>query len=484
LVAVLARGLHAVLEKVDSMMMSREDGLVEGGVPSASTRACGLALLTFAVGCSADPNVNDSVVDNMPAATTTYDTPATMTTYDTPAATTTPQPSGGTVRPASEASSQGCLITRTPITNPDGALLETLDRVADRYPIGGAWGTPAQLEFKPRQAPFEGELVVRRRDGDLVQLDGCQSGIEVPVAVALRTNDGALAESVEGIVLLTHPDERTIDGTPAPFRAELSAVLDLGALSGSFAFADDPTWTFRKATLRAQLTRFGTRGMLGANIERKESPEAGLAVMPPSLEPLLTWHGGDGCVGSPGSDPDPALYPAPTEARAVLDAALEMAAAETYRAKYVNGTETQVAVELAPLTLLCATDFWASYWHFPTRVEVRTDDGRLDVSIGVTIDPGFTRLHYNELTEVPSAYPPSRVEEQIGHIDVPMSDYAHVGIEAWFDLTPEPAGWIKVLGYDDSACARCDEIGGCIECAYLERVEILTLFIGTQADKP
>jgi hypothetical protein len=56
------------------------------------------------------------------------------------------------------------------------------------------------------------------------------------------------------------------------------------------------------------------------------------------------------------------------------------------------------------------------------------------------------------------------------------------GIEAWFDLTPEPAGWLKVLGYDDGARAVCDEIGGCIECSFDRRVEISSLFIGAEAD--
>jgi hypothetical protein len=401
---------------------------------------------------------------------------------DTPAATTTPQPSEGTVRGDPQAS-QACRATRTPITEPDGALLDTLDRLAGSYPIGGAWGAPAQLDFTPKETTFEGEIVVSRRDGALMQVDVCEFGIEVPVAVTVQTNDGALAESVEGIVLLTNHGDRTVDSAPAPFRAQLSAVLDLDTLSGDFAFADDPSWTFGKAALRAELTPFGTRGRLDANVEPKEPSGPGTAGVAPSLEPLLTWHGGDGCAGSPDSDAAPALFPAPTEARAVLDAALERAAVETYRAKYADGTETRVAVELAPLTLLCATNFWASYWHFPTRARLRTDDGRLDVSIGVTIDPGFAQMHYNNLTEVPWAYAPSSVEEQIGHIDVPLMDYAHVGIESWFDLTPEPAGWIKVLGYDGGACGLCDESGGCIECAFDERVEILNLFIGTQADK-
>jgi hypothetical protein len=260
-------------------------------------------------------------------------------------------------------------------------------------------------------------------------------------------------------------------------------VVDLGALSGSFSFADDPSWTFGHAMLRAELTSFGTRGTLGANIEPKGPYEPGRPSPAPSSKPLLSWHGADGCVGSSDTGSDPALFPAPTEARAALDAALEMAAAKTYRAKYSDGTATQVALEFAPLTLLCATNFWASYWHFPTRVHLRTDDGRLDVSIGVTIDPGFSALHYNQLDEVPWAYPPSRVERQIGHIDAAVSDYAHVGIESWFDVEPDPAGWIKVLGYDDGACARCDELGGCIECAFDKRVEILNLFIGAESDK-
>jgi hypothetical protein len=33
------------------------------------------------------------------------------------------------------------------------------------------------------------------------------------------------------------------------------------------------------------------------------------------------------------------------------------------------------------------------------------------------------------------------------------------------------------------ACGVCDDIGGCIECAFDQRVEILNLFIGAQADK-
>jgi hypothetical protein len=362
-------------------------------------------------------------------------------------------------------------------------VLDTLDRLAGSYPIGGAWGAPNQLDFTPKEMPFEGELVVSPRDGVLVQVEGCSFGIEVPVAVSVRTNDGALAESVDGVVLLTNAGETTVDGAPAPFRAELLAFIDLGALSGSFAYADDPTRTFGIAALRAELTPFGTRGELRANIEPREPSDPGSTVAQPALDPLLTWHGGDGCVGGLDSDVDAALFPAPTEGRAALDAAIEMASAETYRVKYADGTETRLAVELAPLTLLCATNFWASYWHFPTRVHLRTDDGRLDVSIGVGIDPGFSQLHYSQLTEVPWAYPPSRVDEQIGHVDVDVAGYSHVGIEAWFDLTPEPAGWIKVLGYHDGACDLCDETGGCIECAFDQRIEILNLFIGAQAEK-
>ena len=95
------------------MVSLREDELVIGskkGPVSASMRARWLALPAFVVGCSADPNVHDPGMD------------------DTPAATTTPQPSEGTVRGASQAS-QACRATRTPITEPDGALLDTLDRL-------------------------------------------------------------------------------------------------------------------------------------------------------------------------------------------------------------------------------------------------------------------------------------------------------------------------------------------------------------------
>ena len=468
----MGQGLRAVVDEVHSSVMSREVRQVEGSGQNASVlpsmSPCWIVLAALVAGCGAERKANESVVNDSPS--TVEQTPVVIPTTE-PAADTLPVRS----------SVLGCQTTRMPIANPDGGLLDTLDRLAGSYPIGGAWGTPAQLDFTPKEAPFEGELIVSRRDGDLVQLGGCSSGIEVPVAVTVRTTDGGLAENVGGIVVLTDQPDMTTDGSPAPFRAELSAVVDLGALSGSFAFADDPGWTIDDAELRAELTPFGTRGMLGAKIE-PIAPVGLRAVSPLALEPLLTWDGGDDCVGGPGSQPEPALFPAPTEARAALDAALEMASAQTYRAKYADGTETRVALEFAPLTVLCATSFWASYWHFPTRVHLKTDDGRLDVSIGVTVDPGFARLHYNELTEVPGAYPPSRVDEQIGHIDASVLGYATVGIETWFDLTPEPAGWLKVLGYDDGACAHCDESGGCIECAFDQRIEILSLFIGTQAD--
>jgi hypothetical protein len=444
-------------------------------------------LSAFAIGCSPEHNVTDPVAQETRTATMTPQPSVTDSiVQDMPAGTvatgTAPQSPEVTVSPLSQSSS-ACPSTLTTIS-PDGALLDTIDRMMRSYPIGGVWGRPTDLDFTPKEAPLEGELVVSRRDGDVSRIEGCGSGIEVPVAVMLRTKDGGLAESVEGTARLTHEVGTTIDGTPTPFRAELSAFVDLDDLSGNFSFADDPTWTFGKAALRAELTPFGTRGMMGANIEAKDPPEPGSATRAPWEEPLLTWNGGNGCVGNPDADPEPALFPAPTEMRTALDAALAMTTGKTYRAKYADGAETKVSVEFTPLTLLCATNFWASYWHFPTSAHLRTNDGRVDVTIGVAIDPGYSQLHYNNLTEVPWAYPPSGVEKQIGHIDVPLSGYSHVGLESWFDLEPQPAGWLKVLGYPDGACTRCNDIGGCIDCAFTERVEILSLFIGTEADQP
>ena len=82
---------------------------------------------------------------------------------------------------------------------------------------------------------------------------------------------------------------------------------------------------------------------------------------------------------------------------------------------------------------------------------------------------------------MPWAYPPASAAERIGHVDAAMSDYAEVGVESWFDLTPEPAGWVKLLGYPAGACVHCDASGGCTECAWDARVEVLTLFIGAAA---
>src|SRR5918994_1717817 len=127
--------------------MSREVALVEGSSQTSSLLssqgAWWLALAVSALGCSGEPDVNDPVVADTSVGTTTTE------------------------------ASLDCDRTRTPITNPDGALLDTLDRLAGSFPIGGAWGVPAEVDFTPNEAPVEGELVVSRRDGDLVQLGGC-----------------------------------------------------------------------------------------------------------------------------------------------------------------------------------------------------------------------------------------------------------------------------------------------------------------------
>jgi hypothetical protein len=40
-----------------------------------------------------------------------------------------------------------------------------------------------------------------------------------------------------------------------------------------------------------------------------------------------------------------------------------------------------------------------------------------------------------------------------------------------------------VLGWNEGACGACDESGGCIECAFDQRVELLNLAIGSDADR-
>lgn len=456
--------------------MSHEEGPLAGQrvkAPAwAAARVCWIAFAAFAAGCGNEPDGNGGAVHRTPGATTATDASGGMVPSG-------PQLPGSLEEPPQVEGSVACSVTRTPITSPDGALQDTIDRLVGSYPIGGTWAALAQLEFAQKGASLEGELVVSRRDGDVVDLEGCGSGIEVPVEVALRTSDGALDERLEGVVLLDEHREVYIDGSPAPFRAELSAVVDLGALSGSFALADESTYAVRYSELQADLTSFGTRGMLGINIDPKGPSDGLREISPLARVPLLAWDGGEGCVG-PAQAAEPALFPAPSKERAALDAALEMAAAETYRARYADGTETRVAVELDPVSLLCAP---SDYWQFPTRVHLSTDDGRVDISIRVTIDPSISRLYYYQLLQGPWAYPPSRVDEEIGHIDVALTGYAHVGIESSFDYAPEPHGVIQVLGWNEGACIDCDESGGCSACAFAEQVELLKLTIGSGADE-
>jgi hypothetical protein len=125
----------------------------------------------------------------------------------------------------------------------------------------------------------------------------------------------------------------------------------------------------------------------------------------------------------------------------------------------------------------------------PVRVSLRTDDGAFTETMDATarlVNDEHPTLDGSPAPFVadvaPWAFPPAIVADQIGHIDAELSDYAHVGLETWFDLSPDPRGWIKVLGFRDGGCVDCAADGGCLECAWLARNEILTLFIGAEAD--
>lgn len=387
----------------------------------------------------------------------------------------TPGRQGGSSRQPDMA----CLPDRTPIAQPDPQLLDTIARLATRYAIAGRWAlTDPRIDFTPADAPFAGELALERRDGELVRLTGnCGGGIEIPVRVSLRTDDGALAESVDGIARLSDvPVFMPLDGSPPVFTAQVEAQLQLNALDGSFR-GESSQWKFGSGLLRADVTPIGSRGTLQAQLEFRKPPKLGpneRLVSPVPVE-LLRWPAAGSCADTDEGAHEP--FGVSSASSPALATAVEQLVQESFPAEYDDGTTTMVRVEVElPDAPVCSSDGL----RIPARARMRTDDGRLDVSFGVTLDPGFAQLHFNNRTDVGWAFPPAQLAERIGHIDAELDTFAHVGLEAWFDKAPEAQGWIKVLGYAPGDCLLCEGDSGCIECSWERRVVVLSLFIGAE----
>ena len=381
--------------------------------------------------------------------------------------------------PMGMANDPACRPQRRSVDEQDPELVAMRAQLTGSQSIAGRWAMASALvEQSPANEPFDGELGVEPLAGPAAHVTGCGDGVEMPVRVTLRTQDGALDEAVEGTAFFRDDGAlpTRVDGSPGLRVAQVTARLQLRSRPGALSWDEDGDWVFGPAWLRAELSPFGSRGTLQVSIERRVPPKLGpneAATSPPPSE-LLRWPVGAGCGGTEqGTQP---RFAVSTAASPELTAAIEQVQQESYDAQYDDGTMTRVTVRIEASGQTCSDDAL----RLPSVAHIQTEDGRLDVSIPITIDPSYALLHFNNRSDVDWAYPPAELSARIGHIDLELDALAHVGIEAWFDKTPEPQGWLKVLGYGAGDCLLCGADGGCNECSWERRMELLGLFIGAE----
>ena len=131
-----------------------------------------------------------------------------------------------------------CVTEREVIAMPEPELTQTIERMLGSYGIAGRFGEASgPVGFTPSDSALEGTLELEARAGEIARVRRCEQGIEVPVHVTLRTDDGAFDDTVEGIALLDE-DYARADGrrlARAVRRAcdgELRARRALGQLRG------------------------------------------------------------------------------------------------------------------------------------------------------------------------------------------------------------------------------------------------------------
>jgi hypothetical protein len=378
--------------------------------------------------------------------------------------------------------SQPCVPQRMPISEPWPELESVLTRLFTSHTLSGRYGVPeAWLSFTPSAQEMDGTLEIARSEGSIDRLTTCMPGIEVPVQVTFRTHDGAFDERVSGSVLIAEGFQSPrVDGSPAPFEAQLRASFPFAERRGSFQVDAAETWAYGQATLTATITPFGTRGQLRASIDPKQPPKAStgsVQTAPASDGFLYAWPVAESCSGGRSGDDRPIALESTAETRALLDA-IERVSAMSIPARYGDGTATTFSAEIEPPPHACGE-------VLPTMVHITTGDGRVDVSLSVFLDPIYALLHWNQRTDIAWGMPPALFAERVGRVAVDSSGMALIGLESWFDERPEPTGWLKLFGWEHGECLLCEPDQACIECPTDERATtLLTLLVGAQASAP
>lgn len=345
----------------------------------------------------------------------------------------------------------------------EAALLDVLAQLEARYELGGRWGSSSSsLQLSPADAAFSGTLAITRREGPVLRSPICLFGWTIPVRVALSTQDGALADELDGTARLEERHDATVDGSPLPFVLEVEASLDLSQRRGTLQIADSSLVRFKRAVLRATITPFGSRGELNAEADPGGPGDVRAA---PAPQALLAWP----AAADPSCGEDETLVPSQGGPfRAALREAMDRVAAQPMAAHYDDGTRTRLSVRVDPPRVACGT----GRILLPTEARLATADGRLSARVAVKLDTSYARLFFNTRTDVPWAFKPAELGAHGITVQAPLSGFAQAGIEAEVGEGIGPSD-VKLIGYGPGACLDCD--AECKECSWERRVQVLGL---------
>ena len=376
--------------------------------------------------------------------------------------------------------SKSCDAMAQPIRDPEPELLATLARVNGIYAIGGRLGAAQGLvTHTPSDRELAGELEVTLDTSALVQRTQCERGIEAAAELRLRSSDGVLEARFSGLALLH--EQLNVAGRDAAFRVTLTADIPRTQLTGTLAFEPNADWKVDRVQLRVLLTPYGSRGGLRADIVQASLDHLGPNEHPTSPPPsmLAYWPQDDGrCLPfyedaqtrDPwfGDEQGDLLTPADTQDVVRLNEALATLEGQELKARYADGTATELTLQLREPASYCSTGYEPV--SVRTAVRLQTADGRLDLSTPVTIEPS-SELRLRTAQDRAWAVRADRLE---GHLDADLRGSHHVGIDLQLNGVETPQGELRVLGYAPGDCGLCNA-GGCAECAWERRMELLTL---------
>lgn len=277
--------------------------------------------------------------------------------------------------------------------------------------------------------------------------------LQIPITLVVTSDDGALAESAQGVLSASRADF-----------ARVWIDLDPGALEGELELrTENPQLRRLSSGLSIVLTPDGNTGELRLSYERHTGDSTTLE-RPASL---MQWPAANACGGE--------------------RVALELAAddpewveplAEVRQARWVDDSDgvtaeaaaADVTIDLAGVLCEGDTDVVA-----PASVNLRMRDGGSEVQLPAALSRTEGRLELTLDSNVRAGDRPAAFVERFSDFGLELDDYAHVAMELTLTLgSAEPAGVFAVVGYDGTCQPVCTSIG-CTGCGPLARSVLLEL---------